>query len=321
MKAQITGQTRTKSVSKKPLFGALLCLACIIQFIPFLSGKFQDEGLNRILHLDKIEEKPVMHTFFERLPGNDEEEKLLRSWTKAWEDAGFETRILSLNDARKHPSWTEIRSLVNDNVGREGNEHSKLYNEMCYYRWFAMATIEGGGWMSDFDTFPLNFPIHLTKELPNGGRFTSQELFVPSLMSASKEEWNRVAMLVVDAINDIPIEEEEGAIISDMYSLRQVFWNSRNGKDKDVHEKKALFERGIASGYNYSKKGKVDCDAVKDKFAAHLSHSYSARAIQEGTYPIKIKKGNNMFRAEASYIYMKAFRKQCKNIPMITQTS
>lgn len=280
---------------------ALLCVMAMIQFLPFplLETRYWNRSLRSEKEANSIEKRPIMHTFFERLPGSNAEERLLRSWSQAWEESGFETRILTIDDARKHPLWDEIRGRVEDNVGREGNEHSKLYNEMCYYRWFAMSTIEDGGWMSDFDTFPLNFPLSLTQQLPNEGRFTSHELFVPSLMSGTQEEWNRVAMLVVNAIEDIPVDTEEGAIISDMYSLRQVFWYSKNGKDRDRHPEKALFERNVASGYNYIQKGKIDCEAVREKYAAHLSHSYSAKAIQENLYPITIKKkGNQLFRAD-----------------------
>ena len=62
----------------------------------------------------------------------------------------------------------------------------------------------GGGWMSEIDTFPTNFPINEGTNLPNDGTFTSFQGHAPALMSGTGAEWNRIANLLIDAVQKIP---------------------------------------------------------------------------------------------------------------------
>ena len=63
--------------------------------------------------------------------------ELLALWKKHWENAGWEPRILSLEDARKHPSYDDyvsrLESLPMDGVSGEGK--NRLYNQLCFLRW------------------------------------------------------------------------------------------------------------------------------------------------------------------------------------------
>ena len=91
--------------------------------------------------------RPVMHTFYEKVSvGKDD---LLEVWKEELTNAGFEARVLTLKDAERHPYFKEMKSIVAPYFGNE-------YDAMCFYRWLAMAA-SGGGWMSDYDTFPTNF--------------------------------------------------------------------------------------------------------------------------------------------------------------------
>ena len=46
---------------------------------------------------------------------------------------------------------------------------------------------------------PTFFPTEEGKDLPNGGNFTSFEQHVPSLLSGSQKEWERVSKLLLEA--------------------------------------------------------------------------------------------------------------------------
>ena len=71
--------------------------------------------------------------------------------------------------------------------------NAKEYEVACFVRHLAMAAI-GGGWMSDYDVVPLALPA--CAPLSNGGAFTTHQGFVPSLVSASAEEYLRVTRLM-----------------------------------------------------------------------------------------------------------------------------
>lgn len=162
--------------------------------------------------------RPVMHTFYGQIYATntgtgmrpEDDRHLLEAWAEAWSAAGWDTRILNLGDAMKHPDFEKYDKPLGDNV-------SGLYDHLCFFRWLAMASA-GGGWMSDYDVFPV--PHDTNKyhynELPEDGKLTVYEFTkeggVPSLISGSASEWDRLAHLLFDKSYD-------NKISSDMYAL------------------------------------------------------------------------------------------------------
>ena len=84
---------------------------------------------------------------------------------KAWTDAGWETRVLTLEDAKRSPEFKNVNRRI-DRIPRGGNAE---YERLCYLRYLAMNAV-GGGWMSDMDTVPTRLSPDIG--LPNAGRFT-----------------------------------------------------------------------------------------------------------------------------------------------------
>merc|ERR1712071_506152 len=67
---------------------------------------------------------------------------------------GWTPKILTVDDARKHPRFEEYNKMLDD-VPLDGySGYRSGYNRLCYLRWLAMAAV-GGGFMSDYDTVPL----------------------------------------------------------------------------------------------------------------------------------------------------------------------
>lgn len=87
--------------------------------------------------------------------------------------------------------------------------------------------VNGGGWMTDYDTIPLNMNADVYgKELPNEGQFTSYEVHVPSLIVGNSDEWMRVSRaLLREGVNagtneDVGFAKEgQPRLFSDMYAL------------------------------------------------------------------------------------------------------
>ena len=246
---------------------------------------------------DDYSSRPVIHTFYQQ--SDVGEEDLLKSWADSWQEVGFQTRVLTLEDAKKHPNFDEYSKIIFENAWDD-------YNQMCFYRWLAMASTGDGGWMTDYDTFPLNFPIEEGRVLPNNGQFTSFEIFVPSLMSGSAEEWKRVTKMVIDAIDHIPEDTPK----TDMFAFREVSRQDDNGIQflrPDIPDPE------IRRGYDYISPHEVNCDAMKFARAVHLSHSKSAAAFNDGLYPIEIENAREQYRSDASRVYLREWKEQCSS--------
>eukprot|EP00559_Dactyliosolen_fragilissimus_P001887 CAMPEP_0184864732 /NCGR_PEP_ID=MMETSP0580-20130426/15946_1 /TAXON_ID=1118495 /ORGANISM="Dactyliosolen fragilissimus" /LENGTH=288 /DNA_ID=CAMNT_0027363643 /DNA_START=119 /DNA_END=985 /DNA_ORIENTATION=- len=245
--------------------------------------------------------RPIMHTFYQ--PVNTGESDLLDAWKEVWQERGFETKILTMDDAMSYPRFNEIRDAILGKVGT-GNVNTERYNEMCFFRWFAMVA-SGGGWMCDYDVFPLNFPTESVDVLPNGGHFTSYEWHVPSLMSGSAEEWDRVATIMLEAILRIPAGEPK----TDMLAFQTI----RIEQEKQAMNHNIIFigpGTYVRAGFDYASMHVVDCDLLKRAWVAHLSHSESRKAFQKDIFPV-----DDLYnRAQAGKLYLRHWKDQCVDI-------
>lgn len=208
--------------------------------------------------------RPKMHTFFTPVSSNPDT-SLLDAWKKAWSDAGWEPVVLSLEDARRHPDYRRFIEAF------EAAEYRlKDYDRMCFLRWLAMA-MSGGGWMSDYDTFPIfSQPEIDGHNLPNDGKFTCYSRHVPNIVSGSEEEWHRMSQLLFFSYKLHP-----DIFWSDMLALLEVH-DYIDGyvyqKDSISLEKVYISElqgEGIQRPLALGKK----CDLLKGMRAIHFSHA------------------------------------------------
>mmetsp|Transcript_15308 Transcript_15308/g.44276 ORF Transcript_15308/g.44276 Transcript_15308/m.44276 type:complete len:498 (+) Transcript_15308:1032-2525(+) len=159
-----------------------------------------------------------MHTFFDAISskGLEDELALVAAWEAAWQSAGWRTKVLTSDDARRHFQYDELWPLI------DAMPLIK-YDKLCYLRWLAMGAV-GGGWMSDYDTVPLRGSLERAVDLSYRPTFTvyGQNLSsdaVPALLSGSASEWNRMVNALVrlgptavEMVGKFPFP-------SDMYSL------------------------------------------------------------------------------------------------------
>lgn len=79
---------------------------------------FGESGLGRRL-LQEVR-RPVMYTFYNDILGvetpagmtYDAHDRLVRFWQQAWKRAGWEPRVLTLEDAMEHPRYEEFNNLL-----------------------------------------------------------------------------------------------------------------------------------------------------------------------------------------------------------------
>lgn len=243
--------------------------------------------------------RPIMHTFFHRVDRMTTEDQTLQLWREEWDNAGFDTVVLTLDDAKKHPDFEDIEKIMKPLFGSEG------YNALCFYRWLAMAA-SGGGWMSDHDTLPLYFPVDEGLHLPNGGNFTSFERFVPSLMSGTTDEWNRVFKLLIDAMPRSIYKP-----LSDMHAFEVLY------REKNDSINFRLGAGAVVNGYIYEAPHKVDCARMFGR-AGHFAHAYTATAIEDGTFPIEVAEGTTgptgEMRAQGAKVFLNEWKSQCNGV-------
>jgi len=104
-------------------------------------------------------------------------------------------------DAQKHPKYAEFIRLL-------GKTGASQYDRFCFIRWLAMAQA-GGGWMSDYDVFPLHDFRKQGSFLPNDGVLTIHNRQCPSLVSGAASEWNRVAMHMIQFAAEHHIDTDQ----------------------------------------------------------------------------------------------------------------
>lgn len=124
--------------------------------------------------------------------------------------------MLSDENAMNHPDYQEMNRIM------DGLPFG-YYDRLCFLRWLAMATV-GGGWLVDYDTFPLHKFESLP--LPNEGKLTVHEYSksggVPSMVSGTPEEWYRLAKAHVENAKAHSGESHW----SDMKALNDLFQTS-----------------------------------------------------------------------------------------------
>ena len=195
------------------MFKHLLYLVCLCATLLLVAFRESDPvGEKRRL---TSETKPPIYTFFEWTPQQQlgfgsEEDELLPMWSQYWEQAGWEPRILTLEDAKAHPDYEKMRGVL-DSIPSMRDE-----SKFTFLRWLAVAH-QGGGWFAEKDTFPLHRFADEGFELPQNGLLTIWERYTPSLVSGKKEEWERV----VEALIQIVEENKDKGDWTDRTALEQ----------------------------------------------------------------------------------------------------
>ena len=229
--------------------------------------------------------RPNMYTFYNPLfedafvtkmtPRGDA--ALIAEWKRTWFKYGWEPKVLNYEDAKKHPDFDEIAAQI---------ETSNLdgYNKMCIYRWLAMATVDGG-WMSDYDTFPIRDFSQEAYPLPNDGQMTIHDNVVPDLVSGTSGEWLRLTQHITMSLmkHVVPNKDERTGrrrytVWSDMKALEE--W-SRKIPDMFKSSSKVMVrafdndDEGLGEPWSPEKCHLRTPDTIK---AVHFSHAALTKA-------------------------------------------
>lgn len=205
----------------------------------FMIGKLQKTMFSgfvvsrRRLSSDEEQRRPIMYTFYSPLVRATEtpreiktriaDQELLEAWKTTWYEAGWEPRVLTVQEAQQHPMYVSYKERLDDRVvliGKGGRNEE--YNEYCFLRFLAMAFV-GGGTMADYDAFPLQRAHDSPTRTPD--RFTVYQKTInkagpiPALCSGTSTEWERIAHAILDIAEQEPSKDGW----SDMMALMRLY--------------------------------------------------------------------------------------------------
>ena len=257
--------------------------------------------------------RPSMHTFFEPIgkgsDANSPHQRLVQEWKSYWYEAGWNPVVLSLDDAKKHPEFDRIWKIVS-------SQGYNTYEVLCYVRWLAMAAV-GGGWMSDYDTFPLHDFRQDGLVLPNNGKFTVYESWVPSLMSGNEQEWLRMTNAIVNNLDykmkhpgEIP-KNFVGMAFSDMLSMMDLM---RNDSSVFVSKGEVLTKFTNIMKTDWAPQACIT-NVPANQRAVHFAHYYTDLARKQGFFPGVAERDDwdvNVKRIEMARWWMNYWKEHCE---------
>jgi hypothetical protein len=214
-------------------------------------------------------------------------EELLEAWKEAWYDAGWEPLVLGLEEAKKHKNYERFIDAFN-----EADFEVRDYDRIYFLRWLAMAVV-GGGWMSDYDTFPVySHPLRDGFVLPNGGNFTCYSRHVPNIVSGSLEEWERLSDLLY-----FSYKMHEDEFWSDLLALHEL--RDINGY---IYQTDSIsLEKVYLEDLKYGELMTPICNEYLGLRAIHFSHS--------DCYSV----GSCMYKRKMAYGWIQAWKDKCSS--------
>ena len=142
----------------------------------------------------------VMYTYYGK--GLEVKDALqVEAWRASWKNAGWKPVVLDERHARIHPRYAALkqkyRSLpLGDTPSR------RLEAEHSLLRYLALAAV-GGGYMTEPDVFNVNVPPPPKCDwTPNGGQFTTHDVFIPAMVTCDAASCAHVAVGADTAVDE-----------------------------------------------------------------------------------------------------------------------
>lgn len=173
-----------------------------------------NNNLNRTTQRDAPAIWNTVYTYYESMPSTFTGDRaaepvgVLSVWQQSWQYHGWHATVIDRSHARAHPRYDEFMAAIR----QLPTVNSREYEDACYLRWLAMATV-GGGWMSDYDMINRGF----LPTRPLGPLFLLSGS-IPSLVSGTADEYTRVVDMFIASAKDPSITTADHQ--SDMLLLR-----------------------------------------------------------------------------------------------------
>jgi len=187
--------------SLSPYFPPWIPFAVFVLLLVFILGESQASTiLTKNQTAISIGRRPIIHTFFERIPLNERftgmtdeaDDALLDFWKQTWFAAGWEPRVITLADAKKHEDYDSFSNQLN-------KINLDEFSRLSFFRWIAMSAV-GGGFLVDYDAFPIrDFVQEGLKSHKPGDKFILYDNFLsPTLASGSASMWHNMGKALLE---------------------------------------------------------------------------------------------------------------------------
>ncbi len=273
--------------------------------------------------------RPLIYTYFERIDTSkrttgmtdEQDSELLSLWMEQWEKAGY-TPIVLTEETLESPNLEKMGEM---DEKRYQSIRTKLetlpvddFGKVLFRRWLAMAAI-GGGWFSDYDSFPLWSLSHEESieqaEVVSGkknslkAKLIVYDIMSPTLASGSGIEWlNKLESLIEDTLQHCPSNNRgHDCFYTDslaMHSIR-VDGDAKLAPDK---------ENKIATPFDGNDPVSLDdpelCAArgFRKKMAVH----FSPQALQRGRH-VPPKERHPRYRSKLAREWLNRWQELCHN--------
>lgn len=156
------------------------------------------------------------HDYDEESSG--EHYEMIAHWGRSWANRGWNPKVLTRQDAVKHPLFKEI----DDRLRRLPTVNVLEYELACYHRWLAVAAA-GGGFMSDYDVVNYGFkPRRIQSDLTVYESAYGTNDTTPSTVGGTSYGFLSAVMAFVCLdVNEVTISHDGRPHTSDMVVIQK----------------------------------------------------------------------------------------------------
>ena len=114
------------------------------------------------------------------------------AWKTSWKNAGWKPVVLDERHAQIHPRYAALKRAY-QSLPLGDTPSKRLEAESSLLRYLALAAV-GGGYMTEPDVFNVNVPPPPKCDwVPNGGQFTTHDVFIPAMVTCDAASCLHVA--------------------------------------------------------------------------------------------------------------------------------
>lgn len=167
--------------------------------------------------------KGKIFTYFSSVEeiNQDDAKELIYKWKGHWFGKDWEPVVLTESDAEKHPLYAAAQIIWNSFPC----QNPRGYERACFNRWLAMEMV-GGGFMSDYDVFPLN-PTFAQPDCLTFYSGNKLDPLIPCFVYGDASDYEGVVKFLLS-------QKPTGTHFSDMIALRT--FNRGKAFSRDVLE-------------------------------------------------------------------------------------